>query len=138
MNNKAYTLIEILVVLFIVCVILFIMGFNYVPTRNKNYLKKEANYLGSTMESMKLKSLTQNKKSRIKITESGFECFLGGKSILKHKFKKHLNINSTFKDNEIKITEDGMVERGGNVEFSNGKDYIKLIITISFGRYKVE
>lgn len=138
MNNKGFTLLEMLVVLIVVSSIFFITSFNYLNSNDNHILRQETEMLGKTLEAMQLNSLSHNQPSKISIKNSGFACYLEDTLIYEHDFEKELNIDSNFPSDEIKITEDGTVTRGGSVSLTLGGDTLNLIINISMGRYKIE
>ncbi len=138
MNNKGYTLLEILVVLLIVAAIFFITSFTYLHSHKNSVLQNEALFLGNFMQSMQMKSLTSKKESTIFIYNDHFEGHYDGEKVFSHEFPKNVRVSSNFSSNSIKITDNGNLQQGGTVRFKYGKQKRKLVINISLGRYCVE
>ncbi len=138
MNNKGYTLLEILVVLLIITAIFFVTSFTYLHSHKNSVLQNEALFLGNFMQSMQMKSLTSKKESTIFLYDDHFEGYYDNKQVFSHEFPKNVQVDSNFSVNAIKITDNGNLQQGGTVNFKFGKQKRKLVINISLGMYRVE
>ncbi len=137
-NNKAFTLLEMLMVMFIVTLIMAISTFNVVISNQNITLTKDLNALGLTIQSMQMLSLANNKPSNIEFDESGFEAFLNNKSKYSYKYNGDYNLKTNFKGYNIQINEDGNVKRGGKVTYANNQIEKTLTLTIGSGNYEIK
>ncbi len=131
LKNKSFTMIEMLMVLFIVSVVLYIMVFNVHPILNDMEKSKDINNITNSFLLLQDLSIINKEKSSMYFGEEYIECFLNDKFLFKK--ETNSNIKNNFKDSTLKINEDGDLYQGGTVNLEDKK----IIFYLGSGSYEI-
>lgn len=135
---KGFTLLEMLLVFLIISLIFFIMTINLKTFQITYKLKNEAKFLGSSLSSMQINSITNNTKGMIKITNKYINYYEEDKLIYQYQRDIKTTIKTNFPNNIIKINKLGNVYQGGTITIQEKNITKKIIIYLGNGRYKIE
>ncbi len=137
-NNNAFTLLEMLIVIFIVSIISFTMIVKTITIYNTMKVNNTINLIGSSYNFLQTKAIINNEKGYIVIENNKISAFLNNKLIGERKIEKNINITMSFKNNQIHINKNGNIASAGHILINCGKIKRKMIFTIGQGRYYVQ
>lgn len=141
-NNKAYTLLETMVVLMIIASLFAIFGFSYIRILDNQTVDSAVNILLSGYENLKTDALANYNDVSLVIDDVD--------KIITLKFTDHLeerkypsraSITSNYGSNEhqeININQRGNISRAGTIVVSSGKQIKTITLSIGLGGYDVK
>ncbi len=131
LKNKAFTMIEMLLVIFIVSLIIFVMLFNMHPLLDDVENTNDIYTITNSFLLLQSLSIKKEEDSSIYFGSNYIECSIDGKSFL----KKEINttVSTNFNANTLKINEDGNLYQGGSVVVGDSK----IIFHLGSGSYEI-
>lgn len=138
MNNKSFTLMEMIIVLFIVTLIASLSMFNIIDSKDRIELQNDIEHLGNSFSDLQMISLTTNLDSSIKLNSDMFECIINDEVLYRYSYSNEYHLETNFSNNTISINDNGNVSKGGTVKYSIDDYDKKIIISIGSGRYRIE
>ena len=131
-SNNAFTMLEMMMVLGVVCVISFIT-INCANEFRENYEVQIAiDTFGSDYNTMQTYAIVNGVSCYIDINTNSYSVYYDDLLIETVTFDS-VTMSSNFSDGKVKVNEYGNITQAGTIIFNNGD---KLVFTIGVGRYE--
>ncbi len=131
-KNNAFTMIEMIMVLFIVSLIFYVMAFNMKPVLNDMNEKEDITIITNGFLILQNLSIVNKKESSLVIKDGYIEFFLGENSIFKNDINGEVITN--FPNDTIKITDEGNLYQGGTISTEDNS----IVFHLGSGNYEVK
>ena len=138
MDNKGYTLLEMLVVLMIVMIIFYVMFICFTAFNSQMNLNFTIDSLGSDYQMLQTMSVANMVDGQIILNDDSYEVYSDDESILKREYQPCVTQTNNFTDSTININNYGNISRGGTITFTCSSYTTQMIFSIGDGRYRIE
>lgn len=138
LNKKAFTYIEMLLVLFITSLILFGGVISITNINEKNILNQNVKVITSIYDNLKNHANFNNTKCYLKVESSTIESSCDINYMTKTRTLEKASVSSNFIKNTIKINENGNIQRAGSITVKTKNYEKKISFGIGFGNYVIK
>ena len=137
-DKRAFTMLEMIVVLLIVSVIVFGTTISIKNLNENNILNQTIKLIGSKYNTAQSIALVNNHECYVDFKESKVELICNEKVISLDELDKNIIISSNFIDDKIKINKKGNISRAGTIVLKSKAKTKNMVFSIGKGNYVVK
>ena len=137
MQNKGFTLLEMLVNLFIVSSIIFVFVAPLSMAYNSMIINGTISLIGSEVQKIQSTNMSYSKTGYVHLKNDKIVSNYNDK-IHATNLDKKVSYSSNFNDNKIEFNKYGNITRGGHIQISRNGNEKKIIFTLGEGRFRIE
>lgn len=133
LNDKAFTLTEMLVVLLSISFLITIFAIPLNTNFQKLALANSTKQIRAHLDYAKMNAMNKQEKIEIIFSENGYQINQKEK-VKKYKFNQCINLTTNY-NSGISYNKNGSVNRAGSIKLQCGKFQKELVIGIGSGRH---
>lgn len=135
-KNNAFTLLEMLLVLFIISIVFQIMTISMREFNYQNKLNKETDKIAMQIMSVKKIAYIKNSECEYSIDNTNIRCSDG--YIRDFENTENIKVDSNFNNNIIKINKEGHLNTAGTINIEYENHFKKIVFLLGNGGYYIE
>lgn len=137
-NNKAYTMLEMIIVIMIVSIIIFVSSVSINHYQTSNQLNQVAKMIGSKYNLTKNYAQINNKKCSISLEKPMLITTCGDNQLSSYSYPKNMSVTSNFENNTISVNKKGHVSRAGTITIKLNNKEKQMTIGVGKGDYDIK
>lgn len=137
-SKRAFTYLEMIVVLAIISIIMFTMGVSINKFHTNNQINQVVKIIGSKYNYTKNKAVIQKQECQINFLNDKFNVKCNDDMLYEYQCPSGMIITTNFINDQIKINTNGHIQRGGTITIKIDNHIKKMKFGIGDSDYAVE